>query len=86
MEPLYVLFDVIAKAILGSPQVFVNDEVSRRYFRDVLMDKQSPLAAHPRDYELWRIGELDRATMSIKAVTPLLIARGRDVMEAESNA
>lgn len=51
------------KAAAFAPPFFLGrDEVALRTFSDALKDPSHPMAAHPEDYHLYRLGEFDDST------------------------
>jgi len=85
---IYIVYDLLAKIILGGMMMARNDEVARRAFYEALKAKDSPLAAHPADYELWCIGEINTNTA---VITPHLdtanrVATGKEWADANTGA
>lgn len=46
-------------SVFHAPMLLLNDAEARRVFSDVIADPQSPLAKHPADFTLYRLGEFD---------------------------
>lgn len=65
MKRLYVLFDLVAKAIAGPVGMYGHDTAAIRAFSDACEDPQSPLAKHVEDYELRQIGVVNEETCEV---------------------
>lgn len=59
MKRLYVVWDIVAKAIASSVLVYSGDPGAIRGFTDALQDPQGPYMRHPADFELCCIGEIE---------------------------
>lgn len=65
MEGLYSVFDKQLKAYMGVFQA-PNDGVAVRSFGDLIRgDAKSPVAAHPEDFHLSRVGSWDASAGSV---------------------
>lgn len=67
---------------LFHPPMFVRHQgQALRWFMDEVnrADQQNPLAMHPKDFELWRLGTFDDITGSFAAIDASVIAIGVDV-------
>jgi len=79
----FSIYDTKAQAYLP-PFFMPTIGLGVRAFGDVLRDANSPLAKHPRDYELYKIGEFDDSTGHISQgaiVAPLLLVTGAQALE-----
>lgn len=79
----FSIYDTKAEAFMP-PFFMPSIGLGVRAFGDVLRDHGSPLSKHPRDYELFKIGEFDDSTGSVSAggiVTPILLATGTQALE-----
>lgn len=76
MKILVALYDRATEAFAPVMTVHTRAE-GIRSFRNEVQNKQSPIAQHPTDYELYQVGEYDDETGQI---TPKkeLIARAED--------
>lgn len=64
----------------GQPIFVVALGQGIRSFMDEMNNKESSLAAHPEDYDLYHIGEFDEDTGLLIACTPpKMIAVGKDM-------
>lgn len=80
---LYVVYDNVAQDVFGSIIRAANDEVARRAFHDLLMMKDSPVAAHRGDYDLLKIANIDNdANVGLPANVPTIVAKGQDWLDA----
>lgn len=77
MKRLYVVWDIVAKAVASVVLVYAGDPAAVRGFGDALGDPKSPYARHVEDFELWCVGELlesvadGDAVLAAPAVVPL---------------
>jgi len=73
------------KALAFMPPFFMPSiGLGVRAFGDVLRDPSSPLAKHPRDYELFKVGDFDDSTGAIGQdglVTPFSLCTGAQALE-----
>lgn len=53
---------------------------AERSFRDEVNREESPMHAHPEDYELYQVGEFDADSGVITPVRPVSICRAQDVL------
>lgn len=82
MLNLYSVFDQKAKAYLA-PFAMTNDDVAMRAFADTVNDGESPMAKHPEDYTLIRLGTFDDDTGEITK-PELAEVLGKGVMFVQS--
>ena len=82
MRNLYSVKDI--KGIYMDIFPMVNDEVAKRTFADALNDKNSIIAKHPTDMELYRIGTWDDRKGEITPDKEYL-CNGNDYYKGETN-
>jgi len=84
---LYIVYDLLAKNIMGGIMMARNHEVARRAFYEALAAKDSPIGQHPADYELWCIGEIYNNTADIVPFDSgvITVASGKDWLDANTN-
>jgi hypothetical protein len=58
-KTLYTIYDLVALQIMGNIMTMPNHAPAIRAFHDALAAKDSPLNAHPRDYNLIALGIID---------------------------
>lgn len=75
MKKLYVVWDVVAKAIASAVLVYAGDPAAIRGFTDALADPQGPYAKHAADFELWCIAEVVELLESPKVLLEPLHAQ-----------
>lgn len=79
----FSIYDTKAEAFMP-PFFMPSIGLGVRAFGDVLRDPNSPIGKHPRDYELFKVGEFDDSTGSVGSgsiVTPLLLVTGVQALE-----
>lgn len=59
---LYVVYDMVAKAISGPVVQMAGDAVAIRMFSDAVLGPNSVLAMHPDDYQLVKVGCINTST------------------------
>lgn len=76
-KTLYTIYDIVAKQITGNIMTMPNNAPAIRAFHDALAAKDSPLNAHPRDYNLIALGVVDDAgNMFVDNDMPQTVATG----------
>lgn len=70
-----------ALAAFASVMTFQTVAAGVRSFRDEVQRAESPMHAHPEDYELWRLGQYDEDTGEITPCRPEMVVRAKDLME-----
>lgn len=76
--PVYSIRDV--KVAFGTPFVDMNDQTAIRGFSFSVNSKEGILNANPKDYDLYKIGDFDADSGTIKAFdVPVLVVAGSDV-------
>jgi len=84
---LYLVFDKVAETCTGGIIRVRNDEVARRSFYEALAAKDSPLAAHPGDYVLLKVGQINEITALIEGQSiNTQVASGQDWLDANKGA
>lgn len=58
MKRIYVVWDTVALAVVSSLLVYAGDAAAVRAFGDALSNPESPYHAHPKDFELWFLGDV----------------------------
>jgi len=76
MKILVALYDRATEAFAPVMTVHTRGEAIRS-FRNECQNKQSPIAQHPTDYELWQIGQYNDQTGEIEPGKEM-IARAED--------
>ncbi len=62
---LYAVFDM-ASGTYEKPFFSTTDDLVRREFENVATAKDTPIGKHPKDYSLWRLGNFDDNTGTVK--------------------
>ena len=63
------------------PACVTNTDVAQRSFADTVQNPESPMAKHPGDYDLYKVGTFDDADGQIKPCDPVHICNGQQVVE-----
>ena len=66
---LYSVYDKKAQSY-GNPFTAVNDQVAERMFQQLSSDPQSTVAAHPTDFELYKIAVFNTETGHLTSEKP----------------
>ncbi|AXH73143.1 MAG: nonstructural protein [Microviridae sp.] len=76
-----------ATAAFMQPFFCVTPAQALRSFGDAVNgDRQSPIAQHPDDYDLYHLGEFDDQSGQVESLKrPRQLARGKDVKVRESS-
>lgn len=79
---IYFAVKDLAVQAFGQPFLVRSQGEALRSFQDEVnkTDGQSAIAAHPEDYELYKIGEYHDTTGDIVGMTPELVARAKDLL------
>lgn len=59
MKRIYVVWDIVALAVVSSLLAYAADAAAVRSFGDALSDPQSPYAKHPADFELRLVATIE---------------------------
>lgn len=73
---IYAVRDLVADTIVSGLILETTDAPAIRAFNDALQNPQSALYAHPGDYVLVELGEINLDTGVVIGCTPLTIATG----------
>ena len=74
VKQVYSFFDSKV-CVYHPPMVLLNDQEARRLAADCVADPQTPMARHPQDFRIVRIGEFDDNAGVVKSlVAPEFIA------------
>ena len=76
---IYTIFDTAA-AVYKRPFVAQADGEVLRVFKDMALNKDHEIGAHPEDYSLWRIGTFDDNTALVVAETKECLATGTELV------
>ncbi len=69
----YIIFDS-APCVYHPPIFMQSDAEAMRFFDDQCVRAESPIAAHPEHYTLFRNGTFDQQTGKLAAETPTSLA------------
>lgn len=78
----YAIFDSATGAYMR-PFLMQSDGQAMRMFLDETKKDDSPIAAHPEDYSLFRVGSWDDQDASIEAQSPTCLARAHELLAGE---
>ncbi|WNK13628.1 MAG: nonstructural protein [Microvirus sp.] len=59
MHNVYAVYDKLAETIIGGLHLMANDASAIRFFSDIIQEANSRIAAHPDDYSLISLGEVE---------------------------
>lgn len=79
---LYLIFDTVADSVSGPLMAFPNDAVARRTFQDALTGQGSILGSHPQDFQLRKVGMIDRQSGEVVGKPFEVVITGDVIMEA----
>lgn len=72
----YSVYD-LKGAAFAAPFFMHTDAIAIRMFSDTVADPSHPIARHPEDYQLYRLGDFDDATGQIVPLQlPVLLVNG----------
>lgn len=80
MKKLVALYDRATEAFAPIMTVHTRNEAIRS-FRQAVNDPNTPVYAHPTDYELYIVGDYNDETGEITPLPKEMIARGEDHKE-----
>lgn len=86
MKTLYAVRDRIANDLPGGAYAvtqFRTDAQAVRYFGDSINTEKTSLNAHPHDYELIKLGEIDEDGTITALQTPTIIITGTALKELQ---
>lgn len=78
---IYAVYDSAVNAYMR-PFTMQSDGQALRGFTDESVNAESPVAQHPEDYALFRIGTYDERTGMIEAIEPKCIGRAHELAAA----
>lgn len=79
---IYGVYDEKAKSYLD-PFYFGHDGEALRKFSDVIQNDQSPIAKHPGDYSMYKLGKFDSNSGHITAdQNPQFLAKALDFVKS----
>lgn len=65
MRRLYVVYDLLAAAMIAAVMEFRHDAAAVRAFGDILSDPQSMLSKHPADFDLLCVGTVSETGLVV---------------------
>lgn len=83
---MFVIYDKVAEAFVGQVIIDRHPAPVCRLFHQLLADKQTNLAAHPKDYVVSHVGYIEDSGR-VWAIDPYIVATGEAWLAAqESNS
>lgn len=82
VHSLYLIFDIKAESTSGPLMSLPNDAVARRTFQDALTGQGSILGSHPEDYELRKVGMIDRVSGEVVGRPHEVVITGDVIIDA----
>lgn len=80
LHKAFSLYDV--KGLTFSPPFFMlTDGLATRAFGDLVGDRGTMVGRHPRDYQLFHVGEFDDRSGLLAASQPRLVIDGAGMLE-----
>lgn len=80
---IYAVYDEKAKSYLD-PVYFGHDGEALRKFSDVVSNDKSPIAKHPGDFAMYKLGQFDTSSGAIAGVkNPEFLAKAIDFVESK---
>jgi len=87
LKSLYMVYDLVAKTVLGGIIQESADPPAIRTFHDALANEQSLLAQHPADFNLILVGTLtDSGTIFSPPDGPATVATGSAWLSSKENS
>lgn len=83
---IYAVRDLVSELIVSGLIMEMTDAPAIRSFHDALSQPGSALAAHPKDFVLLDLGEINTETGVIVGCTPITIATGASWLESQKGA
>lgn len=75
---IYAIKDEVI-GFTGAIMTLHNDDEAKRMMASTIKAADNQIAQYPKDFSIWRVGELDRITGEIKTEpTPVYVCRGSD--------
>lgn len=83
---VHVIVSVRDRAVDGymNPFVVPSEGAAVRSFSDEVNRAESPMNAHPDDYDLYRLGHFDDSTGAFAVESPTMLVSGKNVVRAKS--
>ena len=81
---LYAVLDTCS-GVYDGPVGNHNDESAVRAFGDILAREGSPINLHPEHFILFRVGEWDDATGTVKEIVPAALCKAIDLVHKDEN-
>lgn len=82
---IYAIKDEVI-GFTGAIMTLHNDEEAKRMMASTVNAKDNQIAMYPKDFSIWRIGELDRISGSIEPEpTPSYVCRASDFTKEEAH-
>lgn len=76
---IYTILDTVTLQFVGGLQMHRNDQSAIRTLVDIIRTNGNMIAAHPRDFELWRLGTVSEAPYIVPNET--LVLAGHQINE-----
>ncbi|WNK13736.1 MAG: nonstructural protein [Microvirus sp.] len=83
MKPVFAIKDRAVNNY-GEPMAMPSEQHAVRWFRDIVNSdpKDSAIARHPDDYDLYQVGEYNEETAAlVPNMMPELTARAKDLIQ-----
>ena len=78
-QGLYAIFDR-ASGVYDGPLRGQADGVVVRQFCDLAVSEDHPVAQHPEDYTLFKVGEFNDGTGELEAIVPVKLINGAEAV------
>lgn len=82
---LFIIYDLVAQNLIGQVVLERHPAPVIRLFHQLLADKNTQLAAHPKDYNVVHIGFIDDDGQ-LTPIAPLTVATGEGWLAAQETA
>jgi hypothetical protein len=85
---LYMVYDLIACTVIGTPILERADAAAMRAFNDALAHPESLLGQHPKDFNLLYVGSIseDGLILPVLGDSPQIIATGASWLNLKESA
>lgn len=82
---LYAVRDLVAECLIGAIIMEREEAPAIRGFRDAVLDGESTIGRHPRDYELLYLGDINDSSGKLAPLTEALVTvTGSQILDAET--
>lgn len=82
----FAIFDSKSKSFL-QPWFAMANGAALRAFGDAVNDRNTPMAKHPGDYQLYEIGEFDDGSGKLEPLVPIvMLGSGSEYVEVSPKA